>query len=331
MTSLVNSAAGAWARLRVWLRRGKADQDYPEETRQREPAREPSVAALIARLCALLRGGVAPSRVFGALATETDSPVVAREIGARIDDGEGVVSAIASASTPEWRILAVAWMLAEESGAPLAPALDRIGAALRSLELLRERRRVLLAGPRATVRLVAALPALALLLGGLLGFDPLPVLLSPLGVLLLTAGALLLASGIAWARLLQRRIEDTDRIDAVEFELLWIALGGGSPAREACRRVVDCIDSVGAEWVPFDRFLRRAPLLLTIDSAVSAGIPLRSLLLEEASAVRERAQSELEQEAERLGISVLIPLGVCVLPSFVLIGVVPVVISMLRI
>ncbi|RGE19376.1 type II secretion system F family protein [Leucobacter sp. wl10] len=281
------------------------------------------------RCSALLRGGVPPARVFELLAAEAPAGSIAAELSARVGAGETAVSALAGQGSPEWRVIAVAWALAEESGAPLAPALERIGGALRAIEQLRGRRTVLLSGPRATVRLVSALPPLALLLGGLLGFDPLPVLLSPAGAVLVTIGIALLLSGITWGRALHRSVERSDRIAGLELELVWIALGGGAHPRAACRRAVDRVDDIGAEWVAFDSFGREGTLAAVIGAAARSGTPIGPMLLEEASAGRIRAQAELEREAERLGVRVLVPLGVCVLPSFIVLGVVPVLISMI--
>lgn len=263
------------------------------------------------------------------LADESASASAVLRIAERAALGEPMPEAIASGGSPEWRVLAAAWSTAEESGAPLAPALDRIGAALRALERLRERRSVLLAGPRATVRLVCALPPLALVLGGLLGFDPLPVLLSPMGAMLLPTGVVLLIAGLAWASALRRRAEQEDRIEGLELELVRIALGGGAHPGVAVRRTVDCVDRLGAEWVPFDGYLRDGTLRAVIGSAERTGTPLGSMLVEEATAASSRAEARLERSAERLGVRVLIPLGVCVLPSFVVLGVAPVLMAML--
>lgn len=233
------------------------------------------------------------------------------------------------ADAPEWRVLAAAWALAEQSGAPFAPALERISVALRSLSELRERRAVLLSGPRMTVRLVSALPPLALLLGGLLGFDPVPVLLGPVGLMLLTVGAGLLGAGIAWARALSKAVERRDHVAGIELELAWIALSGSASPGEALLRVADCIAEWKVEWASFDELCEGRVLRNALAAAQRLGVPVRPLLLEEAEAARVRSQAELESEAERLGVRVLIPLGVCVLPAFVTLGVLPVLFSML--
>ncbi|MFV0435453.1 MAG: type II secretion system F family protein [Leucobacter sp.] len=310
-------------------RLGIAAAPRPPRLKRKPSPESMSAAAVAGRCAALMRGGIPPGRVFELLAAESprDGPLggIARGIG----EGEQVAEAIAATDGPEWRVLAVAWHLAEQSGAPLAAALERIASALHAVAQVRERRSVLLAGPQATVRMVGALPPLTLVLGALLGFDPLPVLLSPAGAALGVFGAALLAAGVLWAGAMTRAVTREDRVAGIELELVWIALGGGAPPSAACLRVVDCVDRLGAEWVAYDGFLRESLLRGTIASAAAAGAPLQPLLVEEAAAARAESQAALERAAEKLGVRVLIPLGVCVLPSFIVLGVVPVLISML--
>ncbi|MBK0420231.1 type II secretion system F family protein [Leucobacter sp. CSA1] len=291
------------------------------------PASEAEQTAL--RAAVLLRGGVPASRVFPLLAKEWAEGSAERGIADRVAEGTDAVEALAAAGGPEWRILAVAWDIAERTGAPLAPALERVGAAFTALTELRARRSVLLSAPRATVRLVAGLPLLAILMGALLGFDPLGVLLTPGGAVLLALGGLLLLLGVLWARRLTREVEREDRVVGLELELMWIALGGGAPPGAALRQLADSADRVRAEWVRFDELCAEGRVRSVLRVAEEVGAPLGPMLLEEADAERLREQSELERSAERLGVRVLIPLGVCVLPSFVALGVLPVLFSML--
>lgn len=303
---------------------------------------ETAPAEVAARCASMLRGGVTPSRVFAMLATEQPEGSIEQRIHRAIEAGESPGAAIAHCELQqhrrgvdptvgaEWKVLAVSWQLAEETGAPLAAALERISAALLSLRRLRERRSVLLSGPRATTRLVAALPPFVLVLGWALGFDPSPVILSWSGVGMVSSGLLLLGAGMLWARRLVRRLQDEDRVEGIELELVWIALGGGSAPANAVRHVVDCIDRTRIDWVAYDRFCVDGVLAEVIRRAAAIGMPLQHLLLAEAESLRARRQAELEASAERLGVRVLVPLGVCVLPSFILMGVLPVVISMVR-
>ncbi len=245
-----------------------------------------------------------------------------------MERGATTPHALAAEGHPAWRVLAVAWHLAERSGGPLAPALVRVAAALRGLGQLRERRDVLLSGPRATVRLVAALPVVTFVLGGLLGFQPLEVIRGGPGAAVFALGVVLWVSGVLWARALHERVAQQDKVDGIEYELMWIAVSGGAPPATALLRVVDAVDEYGAEWIPFDRFRRDGRLAAACLTATTSGVALRPMLRSGGEEARARAHAQLEQAAERLSVRVLIPLGVCVLPAFIAIGVAPVVISM---
>ncbi|MBP1327014.1 tight adherence protein B [Leucobacter exalbidus] len=325
--------SGVLARLRAMGRalRCTGERLSPAQRQAPAPAAEHEGAARVARqMSALLAGGVSTERMFELVRHDVADTGEAGRITRLVADGVAPADALASGRGPEWRVLAAAWDLAVTSGAPLGPALSRMTEALAALERLRERRSVILTGPKATVVTVAALPPLALLLGVVLGFDPTPILASPVGGLLLGVGAVLLACGVGWARMLQRQVEANDHVAGIECELAWIVMRGGGDPGTAPRLVADAVDRAGAEWVPFTQFLAGAPLRRAISSAQAAGVPLASLLLEEAEAERARSHAQLERDAEQLGIRVLIPLAVCVLPSFILVGVVPVVLSMLR-
>lgn len=287
-----------------------------------------------ARCASMLRGGVAPGRVFRLMADEGPVGSSVSQINARVEGGETPGTAIARCQAAQnggtgWKILAASWQLAEETGAPLADALERTASSLRSLQRLQDRRDVLLSGPRATIRLVAALPPLVLALGWLLGFDPSPVLLSWAGMAMLSVGLTLLVAGVLWAQRLTRRLQSEDRVAGIELELAAVALGGGSAPRDAVRRVVDCVDRNGIEWVSYEGFCDDGALMKTLRRSAAIGMPLGPMLLAEAAALRDSSHAELESGAERLGVRVLIPLGVCVLPSFIVMGVLPVVISMM--
>uniref|UniRef100_UPI0035592018 type II secretion system F family protein n=1 Tax=Streptomyces corallincola TaxID=2851888 RepID=UPI0035592018 len=74
------------------------------------------------------------------------------------------------------RGLAACWRVAVDRGAGLADGLDRLESALRAERDQRADLRAQLAGARATALMLAALPALGLLLGAAMGADPLRVL-----------------------------------------------------------------------------------------------------------------------------------------------------------
>jgi tight adherence protein B len=102
--------------------------------------------------------------------------------------------------------LAACCRLSSQTGASLSAALDELAGSLREELRLAEDIRAQLAGPRSTVRLLAGLPLLALLLGAAMGADPFSFLLgSPAGIVCLVVAAALECAGIAWIRRLIRK------------------------------------------------------------------------------------------------------------------------------
>lgn len=281
------------------------------------------------RAAVLLRGGVPAGRVWRLLGEDPLAPRDLKELAARIAQGQPVSSAMVLLETEEWNVLAATWLLAERTGAPFATVLERIAAALQSLERLGQRRSVLLAGPRATIRLVASLPLLALVLGWVLGFDPAQVMFSSFGMALAVTGGGLLALGMRWANHMIKQLAAADWVAGLECELAWVAMSGGLPPSAALRRIADSVDATGASWVKLSTLSRGGSVRNVISAATNLGAPVATMLLAEAEALRATALTELERQAERLGVRVLLPIGLCVLPSFIVLGVIPVLAAVL--
>ncbi|WP_426563886.1 type II secretion system F family protein [Angustibacter sp. McL0619] len=108
---------------------------------------------------------------------------------------------------PAARAAAAGWRLAERTGAPLSDVLDGVAGALRDESALAADVEAALAGPRATVRLLMVLPVGAVLLGQLIGADPVRVLTTTgPGRVCALAGLLLLGLGRWWMAHLVRRV-----------------------------------------------------------------------------------------------------------------------------
>lgn len=102
-----------------------------------------------------------------------------------------------------------ACQLAARTGAPLAEVIDVVVAGVAEAAEADELRRTALAGPRATARLLAWLPAGGIALGTVLGADPLAVLLGGgVGGLCLVGGGALFLAGNRWVRAL---VTDAER------------------------------------------------------------------------------------------------------------------------
>ncbi|WP_432561543.1 type II secretion system F family protein [Kineococcus sp. SYSU DK003] len=89
---------------------------------------------------------------------------------------------------------------------------------------------------------------------------------------------------------------------------------GGDPA-EAAQALADG----SAPWADLAE-----PLLLS----ARTGAPAATLLTSAAASVRARRRWSAEAAAARLSASLVLPLGLCTLPAFLLLGVVPVVLSL---
>lgn len=104
--------------------------------------------------------------------------------------------------------VAAAWGVSEHTGAALADVLDRIADGHRRTIDVRRSLQVEVAGPRATARLMSALPVVAIGFAALLGADPLSWFLSSwLGLACLTTGAGLTGAGYLWLSRIVRSVE----------------------------------------------------------------------------------------------------------------------------
>lgn len=155
---------------------------------------------LLGLMSAELRAGVLPQRMLAGLAD--DFPVL-RPAARSAETGGDVAQVLrVAAEVPGRELLrdvAGAWQVSDRSGAPLATVIGRFE---QSARLDREIDREIQSGvapARATGRMMAALPAMGLLLGSGMGGDPVEVLTSTwIGVTCLAAGCGLACTGIAW-------------------------------------------------------------------------------------------------------------------------------------
>ncbi|KQR52872.1 hypothetical protein ASF88_10915 [Leifsonia sp. Leaf336] len=221
--------------------------------------------------------------------------------------------------------VAAAWAVAEHAGAALAPALRGAATALRDRAETARDVRTSLAGPRATARLMAWLPLVGVAMAYVIGVDVVGALADgPLGWGAAGAGVSLMAAGRAWTARLVRAASRAGPVAGAEPELMAIALAGGMSPGRARQLVAKTRERIGLRaedaGSSVDRVLRIAE---------RAGAPAIELLSAEALQERRIARAKGRTGAELLGVRLLLPLGICVLPAFVLLGVVPVVLAMM--
>ncbi|MBO1753744.1 type II secretion system F family protein [Allobranchiibius sp. CTAmp26] len=139
---------------------------------------------------------------------------------------------------------------------------------------------------------------------------------------------------------------DDVRAVAASLDLLALALGSGVPLVTAVEAVAE---DAGAEVA---RHLRQAaaamrwgvdevrawdglpavwkPAAASLALAVTAGVPPGALLRRAADDIRRRERQRLDEAIGRVSVLIVVPLGLCFLPAFALLTVVPVVMTIAR-
>ncbi|ODT38059.1 MAG: hypothetical protein BGO45_13185 [Microbacterium sp. 71-36] len=272
------------------------------------------------RLAVLLSAGVTVSAAWRHLARGGDAVLVA---AARVAEDGGDVAAALRSGGDAWRDIAAAWAVAVAVGAPLADTLRSAVAALRDAAEVRDDVEVALAEPVATARVLTWLPLLGLPIGVALGLDPLRTITEPLGAGAALAGLLLIGVSHVWTRRLADRSVPSVDLPGWEAELVAIALSSGASvdraqALAAAERGTTAPASV------------RAGIAAALELSIRTGAPAVELLRGEAWLARRRARTQGRETAARLSTRLLLPLGVCTLPAFLLLGVVPAVLGVIR-
>jgi tight adherence protein B len=157
--------------------------------------------ALSAELTAGRTPGEALARAVAAV--DFPDPDALRPLMAAARDGGDVPAALTTVAPAHGgeglRRLAACWEVSVTAGAGLAALVERVGTTLRAAQAHRQDVAAQLAGPRATARMLAVLPALGLLMAAALGMRPLAFLFGSLpGLACLVLGTALDACGLWW-------------------------------------------------------------------------------------------------------------------------------------
>ncbi|HEX2246832.1 MAG TPA: type II secretion system F family protein [Arthrobacter sp.] len=103
-------------------------------------------------------------------------------------------------------------------------------------------------------------------------------------------------------------------------------------SRERLDKVASALQ-LGTEWHTAWALVGRDTRLDEIQEALrfgaATGAPSAAILYAQADQLRRRRRQEAERRAATLGTRLVMPLGLCALPSFISLGIVPVLISLL--
>ena len=248
--------------------------------------------------------------------------------------------------------------MSESAGAPLATSLERAAEhAEERIDALLGRQSAL-AAPRATGRILSWLPLLGLGLGVLMGSDPVGVLTgSILGALTGMLGLGLAFAGRRWTAALVYRAEvesaahhgaeqiaNVPPVDtALVLELLAAQLRAGLAPLAALGTLAEALNSrplhtvcqrlqMGSGWGSAwsgSAAGTFGELRDALAPAYTGGAPSTALLLSLADAHRLSERRAAERAAGKLSVALVVPLGLCSLPAFICLGIVPILISLL--
>ena len=248
--------------------------------------------------------------------------------------------------------------MSESAGAPLATSLERAAEhAEERIDALLGRQSAL-AAPRATGRILSWLPLLGLGLGVLMGSDPVGVLTgSILGALTGLLGLGLAFAGRRWTAALVHRAEvesaasngteQTSNVPLVDtalvLELLAAQLRAGLAPLAALGTLAEALNSrplhavcqrlqMGSGWGSAwsgSAAGTFGELRDALAPAYTGGAPSTALLLSLADAHRLNERRAAERAAGKLSVALVVPLGLCSLPAFICLGIMPILISLL--
>ena len=313
-----------------------------------------------------VRGSLAATEAIGLLRSGASPEQAWREAyGVGVDaDGAPAIPP----SNPSEKALRAAGRLARQTGAPLADVLGTIVESERARERAEVSRELALAGPQASGLVLQWLPAAGWALAAAVDVTSLRILAgTPLGWLLLALGTALWFGGRRWIRALTAKAREAGRASepaALPLALAEAAIAAGLDLRSALAAVGLAMadrpggalvsvagslgagaawdaawqDAAGAEIAGVARSKGAAvevaptidPLGRALRSSWMSGASPLPLLRASREVVVERSRAEAEGAAAVLGVRVALPLALCLLPAFVVVGVVPLLLAVAR-
>ncbi len=206
--------------------------------------------------------------------------------------------------------------LCERLGSPPAENLERLAQVEADQAKAFAELEIAASGPKASAKLVTTLPLLVLLGAQLLGMKVLNSLnLATGGSIML--GALLLYCGRRWSNRILERAKTSSADPGAALDAFAAAMNSGLAQRIAIGEVEAAF---GAQ-----------PEIVTIlETSADTGLAVAKLARAEADRLRLAWRLSSEKRIHEAGVRLMWPLGLAVLPAFVLIAVVPLAASMLR-
>lgn len=216
--------------------------------------------------------------------------------------------------------------VAMHSGAKVANEIDVVADLCYQRQRSIERIHVVHAGPKASARLVLWLPVMTLVLGQVSGLDLLGALgARPIVLLSIGLGALLLLLARLISSKLIRKALPTESY--LGFYLMGVALevAAGSNLNQAQKSAYEIFVSVFAKPPAKAEEIAMAEITNLVELT---GARVGDLLRAQALNLQQEIAVANELKIERLGVRLMLPLGLAVLPAFVCLAVIPLMATM---
>ncbi len=192
------------------------------------------------------------------------------------------------------------------------------------------------------------LPQIRLLAALIAGLSCWAIVTGLVGMVLgaVVAGAVHLGIGVMEPASIRTRRQQIERDAPLVADLLSCCLVVGASTHTAMAAVADAVGGptqqllaesaarirLGAdpltEWSRLAAVQPLAPIARAFTRSTVSGAPLADLLLEVANEQRSTLRAGLQERAKSAGVRTVGPLGACFLPAFILLGVVPVIASL---
>jgi tight adherence protein B len=223
-----------------------------------------------------------------------------------------------------WRV----WCFALETGAAPSAVFSSCARALNESAENTRLARVQLAGPQSAARLVMGLPVLAILGGLLAGYNPLTFLLgTSFGWFVLGVAAGLIWLAHTWSHKLVSRAQVSGWANGMPADAIAMSISAGQSLTQArqwaqlvAQDFVSDPESARSQMGQCEKFLSLAQ---------ETGVAVSGLLRGLASLERLNSHAQSRIAVEKLSVQLMLPLGLCVLPAFIAVGVLPLVASVI--
>lgn len=206
--------------------------------------------------------------------------------------------------------------LCERFGSPPARVLDRLAEVAVARERSSAELELAQAGPASSAKLVIVLPLVVVGLAQLAGLRVLNSP-SPLTLASMALGGVLLFAGRVWSRRIVTRAAPNDQDPGVALDAFAAGMQGGLST--------DLVRAAIAET-----YGRTQAIDELIETASRDGLAIADLALAEADRLRLEKRVADESRIRRAGVQLMWPLGLAVLPAFVLLAVIPLAAAMLQ-